>query len=166
MALKAIYLLHFAIEAIIILTIRIMRKNANDREDECAMDSKQQHALALRETDVQGALRRFSGDEKLYFSCLEMFLKDPTLDELNSAIAEQSWDEAFTAAHALKGLAGNMGFIPLMHATGQLVVLIRGGRIKEIDDCMGQVNSKYRDIADAIREYFIPSTKEAEGAQL
>jgi chemotaxis protein histidine kinase CheA len=118
------------------------------------MDVKQQRALTLRETDVQGALRRFSGNEDLYVSCLGMFLSDPTMEELNTAIDQQSWDEAFTAAHALKGLAGNMGFVPLMHATGQLVVLIRGGRIKDINDCMAQINSSYRDISDAIRDNF------------
>ena len=118
------------------------------------MNSKQQHALSLRDTDVQGAVRRLSGNEQLYISCLVMFLNDPTMMELNKTVAGGLWDEAFTAAHALKGLAGNLGFVPLMHSIGQLVVLIRGGRIKEIGDCMAQINSNYRDITDAIRENF------------
>ena len=124
------------------------------------MNNKQLHALSLRQTDVQGALRRLSGNESLYVSCLEKFLDDPTIRELNATIAAKDWDEAFTAAHALKGLAGNMGFVPLMHATGQLVVLIRGGRTREIDDCMAQVNSNYRDISDAICENFTQMNKE------
>ncbi len=126
------------------------------------MNANQRYALALRETDVQGAVRRLSGDEQLYESCLELFLEDPTMDQLNTAILNKSWDDAFTAAHALKGLAGNMGFLPLMHATGQLVILIRGGRTKEIDECIAQVNSNYRDITDAIRGNFI-LTKAGEG---
>lgn len=137
--------------------------NTECGKDVHAMNVKQHHALALRDTDLQGALRRFSDDETLYENCLTMFLGDATMDELNRAVKEQSWDEAFTAAHALKGLAGNMGFVPLMHSTGQLVVLIRGGRIKEISECMALVNSKYRDITDAIRENFVSGTK--EGAQ-
>ena len=126
------------------------------------MNSKQWRALMLRDTDVQGALKRFSGNEELYTACLSMFLDDPTMTELRDAIQEQSWDDAFTAAHALKGLAGNMGFIPLMHSTGQLVVLIRGGRIKDISECMLQINSNYRDIIDAIRDNF--GTKEMGGS--
>lgn len=101
------------------------------------------------------------GDEQLYISCLWMFLDDPTMDELNEAIRIKSWDEAFTAAHALKGLAGNMGFVPLMHSTGKLVVLIRGGRLQEIGDCVAQINSNYRDITDAIRTSF--THKEIKG---
>ena len=126
------------------------------------MNSKQWRALTLRDTDVQGALKRFSGNEELYTACLGMFLDDPTMTELRDAIQEQSWDDAFTAAHALKGLAGNMGFIPLMHSTGQLVVLIRGGRIKDIGECMIQIDSNYRDIIDAIRDNF--RTKEMGGS--
>ena len=124
------------------------------------MNAKQQHALALRETDVQGAIRRLGDNEKLYIACLAMFLDDPTMAQLNGAVAAQAWDDAFTAAHALKGLAGNMGFVPLMHSTGQLVIMIRGGRTKEIGDCMARVNSNYRDITDAIRESF---TNKSEG---
>ena len=118
------------------------------------MNEMQRHALSIRETDLEGALKRFGGDEKLYISCLNRFLEDPSVVQINEAIQEKRWDDAFTAAHALKGLAGNMGFIPLMHATGQLVIMIRGGRIKEITEYTGQVNSNYRDIVDAIRNNF------------
>lgn len=123
-------------------------------EDYRVMNEQQQYALALRETDLRGALERMGDDEQLYESCLEMFLNDPTTEQLNNAIKTGSWDDAFTAAHALKGLAGNMGFVPLMHSTGQLVIFIRGGRTKEINECMAQVNSNYRDITDAIRDNF------------
>ena len=123
------------------------------------MNAVQQQALFLRETDVTGAMRRFCGDETLYVACLSAFLEDPTMGELNRAVQVQAWDEAFTAAHALKGLAGNMGFVPLMHSLGQLVVLIRGGRTREVDECMVQVNSSYRDITDAIRVHFTPTDR-------
>lgn len=119
------------------------------------MNAEQHNALSQRETDIPGAIRRFYGDEALYIACLGDFLKDATMAELNESIENERWDDAFTAAHAMKGLAGNMGFVPLMHAVGRLVVLIRGGRTKEVNECMLQVNSSYRDIADAIQEYFL-----------
>lgn len=119
------------------------------------MNLRQRHALLLRETDISGAMRRFGGDEKLYVTCLKKFLEDPTMERLNEAVGQMKWDDAFTAAHALKGLAGNMGFIPLMHSIGQLVVLIRGGRTREIDLSMTYVNSKYRDITDGINDFFL-----------
>lgn len=115
------------------------------------MEEKLQHALALRNTDVNGAIRRLGDDEALYHQCLDMFLQDRTITDLNTAIEQRSWDDAFTAAHALKGLAGNMGFVPLMHATSQLLIMIRGGRMNEIGESMAFVNSQYRDIVDAIK---------------
>lgn len=118
------------------------------------MNKQQKQALLLRETDLDGAMRRFCGNEELYISCLKNFLKDQTVAQLAEAINLKRWDDAFTAAHALKGLAGNMGFIPLMHATGMLVVLIRGGREKEIPESMKRLNSCYRDIVDAIKNNF------------
>lgn len=118
------------------------------------MNIKQRHALELRETDIEGAIRRFNDDEQLYISCLLMFLEDPTVTQLNKAIEERAWDDAFTAAHAMKGLAGNMGFVPLMHTISRLVVMIRGGRTNELAECMATVNSNYRDITDAIRDNF------------
>lgn len=119
------------------------------------MTGNEKLALELRETDVAGALRRFGSNERLYISCLGLFLEDQTMSELNDAIARQAWDDAFTAAHALKGLAGNLGFVPLMHSAGQLVILIRGGRTREVAEYIGQVNRDYRDIARTIRDNFI-----------
>ncbi len=120
------------------------------------MNSEQLYALTLRGTDLEGTIKRFCGDEQLYLTCLVEFLDDPTMDELNATVANQQWDAAVTAAHALKGVAGNMGFIPLMHVIGKLVVLIRGGKIAEVNEMMEQVNNCYNDIRGAIRDNFLP----------
>lgn len=117
------------------------------------MNDELKRALEACETDLDGALKRLSGNEALYEDCLNEFLNDQTMYELSRTITEQAWDDAFTAAHALKGLAGNMGFVPLFHATAQLVVLIRAGRINEIAASQKQVRSFYKEIVDVIRLY-------------
>ncbi|NLW70282.1 MAG: Hpt domain-containing protein [Eubacteriaceae bacterium] len=116
------------------------------------MDTNLIHSLTCCRTDVDGALRRFSGNEELYMTCLNAFLSDPTMAQLNAAISSSSWDDAFTAAHALKGLAGNMGFVPLYHATGELVILIRTGKVSEISEATLRVKQCYNEIITAIRE--------------
>jgi HPt (histidine-containing phosphotransfer) domain-containing protein len=126
------------------------------------MSAKQRHALALRKTDIDGAIYRCCGSEDLYLSCLKEFLNDDTVRNLDMALAGRAWDTAFTAAHALKGLAGNMGFVPLMHAAGRLVVLIRGGRTEEVGAAMEEVNSCYRDITDAIMQLLSDAAVETE----
>ncbi|MDD3336213.1 MAG: Hpt domain-containing protein [Eubacteriales bacterium] len=126
------------------------------------MNAAQHKALALRETDIDGALRRMSENVKLYEDCLHFFPEDTTMKQLNAAVTNSAWDEAFTAAHALKGMAGNMGFVPLMHNTGQLVIQLRGGHMKEIPAAMQLVNNTYRDILDGIHQYFVYANEKGE----
>lgn len=127
------------------------------------MDDELRKALELCETDIDGVLRRFSGDEELYVALLKAFLDDPTMAMLNEAIHAQLWDDAFTAVHALKGLAGNLGFVPLFHATGELVLCIRKGRTDEISAANSQVMRCYNDISSAIRYNMSACEKRKEG---
>lgn len=108
--------------------------------------------LLMNETDLDGALQRVCGDEELYVSFLSAFLNDTTMDELKKAIDEKSWNAAFTAAHALKGLAGNLGFTPLFHSLGELVISIRAGRMLEINDMFYRAKMYYNDIVTVIRQ--------------
>lgn len=119
------------------------------------MDEKLLHDLLNNETDVDGALKRICGNEQLYISLLKDFTEDTTMFDLDAAIKTKSWDDAFTAAHALKGLAGNMGFIPLFHTTGELVLIIRAGRIGEIEPGLDEVKRCYDDITTAIKANLI-----------
>lgn len=114
------------------------------------MTSKTFPQLLLCGTDVANALTRFSGNEALYVACLRAFLSDPTLNQLDSAIEHQAWDAAFTAAHALKGLTGNMGFVPLYYAASDLVILIRSGKLSDIPAAQTQLALRYKEIVDAI----------------
>ena len=123
------------------------------------MDAQLLSGLANCEADVNGALRRFADNEELYVSCLGEFLADQTMSELETAIHNQAWDEAFTAAHALKGLAGNMGFVPLFHASAELVILIRAGRTGEVDASFAEVKRCYGQITSTICQCCDTDTK-------
>ncbi|NLA77037.1 MAG: Hpt domain-containing protein [Clostridiales bacterium] len=105
------------------------------------------------ETDVEGALYRLSNDKAMYVMLLRAFENDDTMAQLEASIKSGDWDNAFTAAHALKGLAGNMGFTPLFHAIGELVILIRAGKIESINSSYDTVRKHYDDIAEIIRNY-------------
>lgn len=117
------------------------------------MNSELLRSLALCETDVEGALQRFSGDEELYVQLIFTFPNDPTMNNLQTALEARAWDDAFTAAHALKGLAGNMGFIPLFHAAAEMVLLIRSGRVGELDESKKEVRRCYNKVIAAISEH-------------
>lgn len=116
------------------------------------MDDKLLNSLLMNETDVDGALSRLFGDGALYASLVGAFVQDDTMTQLETAIRNREWDDAFTAAHALKGLAGNLGFIPLFHETGELVLLIRGGRISEIGAALKKVEHCYDNLIAVISQ--------------
>lgn len=109
--------------------------------------------LLMNETDVEGAIARLSGDEALYVSFLKAFLNDNTMSDLGEAIDTLSWDAAFTAAHALKGVAANLGFAPLYHSLGELVISIRAGRLKEINAQFEKARAYYSDLICVIKEH-------------
>lgn len=116
------------------------------------MDTEFRNALLNCETDIDGAMNRFYDDEELYMRCLADFLNDTTMDDLKTALAAMEWDAAFTAVHALKGLAGNMGFIPLFQVSAEMVVMIRAGRIDEAKVYFSEADRCYRRICSVIRE--------------
>lgn len=112
-----------------------------------------QNALLLNETDLDGAMERFYGNDTLYLTVLKGFLNDETMKTLKRAVLNQEWDAAFTAAHALKGLAGNLGFTPLFHSIGELVIVIRAGRIDEAEHAVYAAEKCYDEITSTIKTY-------------
>lgn len=63
--------------------------------------------------DVDGALRRFVGNESMYIKFLKRFLDDKSYLELKDAVEKNDIGNAFVAAHSLKGVAGNLGLTKL-----------------------------------------------------
>lgn len=114
------------------------------------MNVNLRNALIECETDVDEAISRLAGDESLYVRCLAAFVEDQTMIELEESLRNESWDDVFTAAHALKGVAGNMGFIPLFQASAEMVVLIRSGRTDELQLAYQKIKQSYDRIFEAI----------------
>lgn len=54
-------------------------------------------------------LKRFMGKEDFYLRMLKKFLDDKNYDGLKQAVEQKNWPEAFTYAHTVKGLCGNLG---------------------------------------------------------
>lgn len=76
------------------------------------------------------------------------------MERLRQAMQQRMWDEAFTCVHALKGLAGNMGFVPMFHASAQLVVLIRQGKITELTCPYQSLKRYYEEVTAVIRKSY------------
>ena len=63
--------------------------------------------------NTEEGLARCMGNEALYLKLVGVMLADKNFDKLRSAIESGNLDEAFEAAHALKGALGNLALTPL-----------------------------------------------------
>lgn len=77
--------------------------------------------------DYHSTMARFMGNEAMYMKFLDMLFKDDNLEKLGEALEKQDYEEAFSAAHTLKGVVGNMGLTPLFHAVCAVVESLRAG---------------------------------------
>lgn len=70
-------------------------------------------------------LKRFMGKEDFYLRMLRKFLDDKNYGELKRTVDEKNWKEAFTYAHTVKGLCGNLGLGAIMDYVGPLTEELR-----------------------------------------
>lgn len=63
--------------------------------------------------NTKEAMDRMVNDEAFYKECLITFTTDPGFEKLGQAIQNKDAEAAFESAHALKGVAGNLGLDPL-----------------------------------------------------
>ena len=75
--------------------------------------------------DYNSTMARFMGKEAMYLKFLDMLFKDDNLEKLGEALEKQDYEEAFSAAHTLKGVVGNMGLTPLFNAVCAIVESLR-----------------------------------------
>ena len=83
------------------------------------------------------------------------FISDPSFEALESAVSRKDYEEAFRAAHTLKGVSQNLGFKELGDASGLITEALRD-RTKAVDEeqcdrLMGQVKAAYDKTTGAIR---------------
>lgn len=76
--------------------------------------------------DWDEVMERFVQSEELYLECLGMLVEDENPALLEKALEDGDYGAAFDAAHTLKGVAANMGLMPLFEAVGALVAPLRG----------------------------------------
>lgn len=84
------------------------------------------------------------------------FLADPSYTNLCEALEQGNYEEAFRAAHSLKGVCQNLSFVNLSQSSSLLTELLRGRQEQKVDQelCntfMKQVTEDYEAVTEAIR---------------
>ena len=71
--------------------------------------------------DIDGALRRFSGNSVLYEKFLRKFLTDSTFSQITKASEGENRQDALMATHTFKGVTANLGMDKLFNISSFMV---------------------------------------------
>ena len=81
--------------------------------------------------NVEEGLARCFNNEAFYLKLVGMLQKETGFDRLEQAIHANDLDQAFEAAHALKGVLGNLSLTPVYDKVCEITELLRAR--KEMD---------------------------------
>lgn len=99
--------------------------------------------------EVIGRLR----SERLIQKFVLKFKDDGSYQLLVDSMASKNYEDAFRAAHTIKGVCQNLGFIRLQDSSSRLSEALRHGYTPEADGLTEEVGADYRQTMDAIQAF-------------
>lgn len=107
--------------------------------------------------DYEAVRQRMMKDEIIEKFVIK-FLTEPSYQNLCDTIESEDYVEAFRAAHSLKGISANLGFLRLEKSSGVLTELLRDNGGRQIDreivkELLENVSKDYREVVEAVRTY-------------
>lgn len=101
--------------------------------------------------DYLSVLQRLRSEELIKRVAVK-FLDDPSFDELIEAYRKQDPEEAFLAAHSLKGVCANLGFDRLYKSVFDLVEKLRKRSLEGTQECLEAVKREYEFTSEVLKE--------------
>jgi len=102
--------------------------------------------------DYEGVTGRLRG-ERLVQKFVLKFLNDNSYDTFLAAMERKDFEEAFRAAHTIKGVSQNLGFTRLLESSSKMSDALREGWTPEAEALGEQLEKDYRETAAAIRKF-------------
>ena len=81
------------------------------------------------------------------------FLDDGSFELLLRSMEEENWEEAFRAAHTIKGVCQNLSIDKLQASSSRLCESLRNGYTPESDALAEEVRADYSQTAAAIEAF-------------
>ena len=83
-------------------------------------------------------LGRCYGNEALYLRLVNMIPDEGSFNTLEEALKDGDLDKAFEAAHALKGVLGNLSLTPMYDKCGEITELLRARTQMDYTDLLSE----------------------------
>ena len=81
--------------------------------------------------NVAEGLARIRDNKKLYRRMLGMFMEGGEFDALEDGLKQKDYTKAAEAAHAIKGMTGNLSLTKLFHISAKMMDELRAGNASE-----------------------------------
>lgn len=99
--------------------------------------------------EVFGRFRRDAMIEKFALK----FLNDKSYEELAAALEQGDVEEAFRAAHTLKGVCANLSFSRLLGSASAVTELLRSWKLEEAKEAFKSVQEDYALTIDTLKKF-------------
>lgn len=99
---------------------------------------------------VDEALGRFMNNEALFMKIIKKFPSDPNFSQLKAALAAGDVNAAYTAAHTLKGVAGNLSIKTLFEKTSDVVEELRAENLQGAVAKMPALEEQYNLVVNGL----------------
>ncbi len=115
-------------------------------------------ALAREELEVLGVnfdsgLKRFMGNETLFLDFLKRFPKDTSFQEMMDAMEKEDYEAALKAAHALKGVTGNLSLDCLHDNLTILVEFFRENKLEQVPEYVEKIKTSYVKLMEGMKKW-------------
>lgn len=100
--------------------------------------------------DFDNVLDRLGNEQMVQRFALK-FLNDTSYQTLEETLKEKNVEQAFRAAHTLKGVCLNLGFDNLVTVSSELTERLRAGELDGTEELFEKVKEQYEITVKAIR---------------
>lgn len=107
------------------------------------MDEYKIKALKSVGVNIDEARERFMDNYLFMDKCFTMFINDNNLIKLKEAVSNNNIEDAFIAAHTLKGVCCELSIYKLGSIVCQMSYMLKGGDIKSASEIMPEVLYEY-----------------------
>lgn len=102
--------------------------------------------------DYESAVARLMND-KLVEKFILKFLEDESFNSLKKSLEDGNFDEAFRAAHTMKGICQNLSFTALFNSVNAITDELRGGKKPSNAALFEDVENDYNKTVEIIKAY-------------
>lgn len=109
--------------------------------------------LAKYGIDYADALDRVGGSAEFYEKLAMKYLDDEHYVDLAAAMEVKDYDAAYKAAHALKGVSGNLSFPDLFKASGATSGALYEGESQAAEGFMPEVKAAHEKVIKGLTKW-------------